>query len=160
MRRARPGEHADGVNRSTSAGERRGVTRSVILRALTAAALVGFAIVHLRIAGNYAGLGKHPLALNDQFYAQAVIASLLALALLVRPRLLVWLAAAAFAAGSLAVLVYSRSNCLPIYGFGGCFSENWSVEGAKNAAYFETAALLLAAVGALTSRRRVTLRSA
>ena len=160
MRRARPGEHADGVNRSTSAGERRDVTRSVILRALTAVALVGFAIVHLRIAGNYAGLGKHPLALNDQFYAQAVIASLLALALLVRPRLLVWLATAGFAAGSLAVLVYSRSNCLPIYGFDGCFSENWSVEGAKNAAYFETAALLLAAVGALTSRRRVTPGSA
>ncbi len=128
------------------------MNRSVVLRVLTAAALVGFAVVHLSIAGNYAGLGKHPLALSDQFYAQAVIASVLALALLVRPWLLVWLAAAGFAAGSLAVLVYSRSNCLPIYGFDGCFLETWSVEGAKNAAYFETAALVLAAVGALTAR--------
>ncbi len=136
------------------------MNRSVVLRALTAAALVGVAVVHLRIAGNYAGIGKHPLALNDQFYAQAVIAFVLALALLVRPRLLVWLAIAGFSAGSLAVLVYSRSNCLPIYGFDGCYSESWSVEGAKNAAYFETAALVLAAVGALTARRRVTAASA
>jgi hypothetical protein len=123
------------------------LTPSTALRALTGAALVGVAVVHLRIAGNYAGLGKHPLALSDQFYAQAVIAFALTAALLVRPHLLVWLAAAAFALGSLAVLVYSRQRCLPVYGFDGCFQESWAVQGAKAAAWFEGAALLLALAG-------------
>lgn len=119
-----------------------------LLSVLTGLALIGVAVVHLRIAGNYAGLGKHPLALNDQFYAQAVIAILLTVALAVRPHFLVWAAAAGFALGSLAVLYYSRNNCLPIYGFDGCFQETWEVEGAKAARLFEVLSLLFAGVGA------------
>ncbi|MGZ6825370.1 MAG: hypothetical protein ACXVGH_01150 [Mycobacteriales bacterium] len=127
------------------------MTRSLILRLLTGAALVGIAVVHLDIAGTYAGLGKTPLALNQQFYAQAVVAFVLAAALLVRPRPLVWLVTAGFAAGSLAVLIYSRYKCLPIYGFDGCFQESWSVKGAKPAAWCEAAALALTSAGLATS---------
>ena len=125
---------------------------SLILRILTGAALVGVAVVHLKIAGTYTAVGKHPLALSDQFYLQAAMAFVLTAALLIRPHLLVWLAAAGFAAGSLAVLVYSRYKTIPIYGFPPGFQESWSVEGAKPAAYFEGAALVLAGVGALRSR--------
>ena len=103
---------------------------SLIQRILTGVALVGIAVVHLKIAGNYTSVGTHPLALSDQFYAQAAIAFVLTAALLIRPHLLVWLAAAGFAAGSLAVLVYSRYKTIPIYGFPSGFQESWSVEGA------------------------------
>jgi hypothetical protein len=123
-----------------------------VLRVLTALALVGVAVVHLRIADNYAGIGKHPLALADQFYAQAATAILLGLVLLVRPHLLVWLAAAGFAAVSLAVLVYSRYRTIPVYGFPPGFVESWEVEGAKLAGGFESAALLLSAAGAALAR--------
>lgn len=119
-----------------------------VLSVLTAAALVGIAVVHLRIADNYAGLGTRPLSLPDQFYAQAVSGIVLALALLVRPHAVVWLASLGFAVASLAVITYSRYRCLPIYGFDGCFQESWGVEGARPAAYFEGAAIVLSAVGA------------
>ncbi len=119
-----------------------------LLAVLTGAALVGVAVVHLKIADTYSGLGKHPLALNDQFYAQAAVAFVLTLALLVRPHALVWLATVGFAVGSLGVLYYSRSNCLPIYGFDGCFQESWDVEGANPARIFEFLTLGLAGLGA------------
>lgn len=128
------------------------MNRSAILRVLTGAALVGIAVVHLRIAHNYTGLGDHPLSLGDQFYAQAGIAFLLTAALLVRPHLLVWLAAAGFAAGSLAVLVYSRYRSIPILGVPGGFQEPWAASGAKPAAWFEAASLVLAMLGASLTR--------
>ncbi len=119
-----------------------------ILAVLTAVALVGIAVVHLQIADNYKGLGKHPLALSDQFYAQAAGGFVLALALLIRPHALVWLASLGFAIASLGAIVYSRYKCLPIYGFDGCFQEAWGVEGAKPAAYFEGMAIVTSAIGA------------
>jgi hypothetical protein len=132
------------------------MSRSLLLRVLAALTLIGVAVVHLDIAGDYQPLGKHPLSLGDQFYAQGVVAILLALALLVKPHLLVWLAAAGFAAGSLAVLVYSRYKTIPVYGLPGGFSESWSTKGAKPAAWFEGAALLLTLAGsALSSRDHV-----
>jgi hypothetical protein len=134
-----------------SSSEGLNMNRSLVLRLLAAAALVGVAVVHLDIAGNYKGLGKHPLALSDQFYAQVVIAFALAAALLVKPHLLVWGAALAFSIGSLAVLVYSRYKALPIYGLDGGFQETWAVKGAKPAAYFEGAAIVLTAAGAALS---------
>ena len=135
------------------------VNRDLILRVLTGAALVGIAVVHLRIASNYEGLGTRPLSLPDQFYAQATVAFLLTIALLVRPHLLVWLATIGFAVGSLGVIVYSRYKCLPIYGFDGCFQETWAVEGAKPAASFEGAAIGLASIGAYFSYQARSRRS-
>ena len=127
------------------------MSRSVVLRTLAALALVGVAVVHLDIAGDYEPLGKHPLSLGDQFYAQGVIAILLAIALLVKPHFVVWLAALGFAVGSLAVLVYSRYKSIPIYGLPGGFSETWDAKGAKLAAGFESAAVVLTLVGAALS---------
>jgi hypothetical protein len=130
------------------------VSGSVILRVLTGAALVGVAVVHLRIAGTYSGLGDHPFSLGDQFKAQAVIAILLTAALLVRPHPVVWLAAAVFAAGSLAVLVYSRYRTIPVPGVPGGFQESWSAPDVKLAAAYEAAALVLSLLGATLTRRR------
>ena len=127
------------------------------LRVLTALALLGVAVVHLRIAHSYTPIGKHPVSIGDQFYAQAVLCLLLAAALAVRPRTLVWAASALFAAGSLAVLVYSRYRALPVYGFPGGFQETWDVSGAKPAAAFESAALVLALLGLAADRLRAPL---
>ncbi|MFN2537701.1 MAG: hypothetical protein ABR549_06060 [Mycobacteriales bacterium] len=120
---------------------------TIALRVLTAVALVGVAVVHLRIADGYTAIGTHPLAIGDQFYVQAALAFLLAAAVLVRPAALVWAACALFAIGSLAVLVYSRYRPLPVYGFAGGFQESWEVEGAKLAAAFESAAVVLSLLG-------------
>lgn len=127
------------------------MSANAVVRVLSAAALVGIGGVHLAIAGDYTVIGNRPVSLGDQFYAQSGVAVALALALLVRPHLLVWLAAAGFAAGSLAVLVYSRYKTIPVPGFPGGFMETWQARGAKPAAAFEAAALVLSAVGAATS---------
>lgn len=126
----------------------------IALRVLTAVALIGVAVVHLRIAHNYTSIGTHPLAISDQFYAQAALAFLLSAAVLVRPAALVWAGCALFAIGSLAVLVYSRSHGLPVYGFPGGFQESWAVEGAKLAAWFEGSALGLSLLGGAWSAAR------
>ena len=73
---------------------------------------------------------------------------MLAIALLVRPHALVWLASLGFAIASIGAITYSRYKCLPIYGFDGCFQEAWGVEGAKPAAFFEGATIVLSAIGA------------
>lgn len=110
--------------------------------------MIGIAAVHLNIAGDYKGVGKNPLSLSDQFYAQAVIALLLALALIVKPHLLVWLAAAVFGIGSIALLIYSRYQTLPVYGFPPGFQETWMAKGSKLAAIFEGLAIVFAVAGA------------
>ena len=128
-----------------------------VLRALTALALVGIAVVHLRIAHGYTPIGKHPLSIGDQFYVQAVLAFLIAAVVVVRGDALAFGASALFALGSLAVLVYSRYHALPVYGFPGGFQETWDVSGAKPAAWFEGAALALSLLGggiAVSARER------
>jgi hypothetical protein len=119
------------------------------MRGLTSAALGGFAVLHLRIAGEHSGIGRHPLSLSDQFYLQAALAFLLVAALWIRPRRLVWLASATFAAGSLAVLVYSRYRTIPVYGFPGGFQEGWNSDGAEPVAWLEGIALALSLAGAI-----------
>src|SRR3954453_12204939 len=126
----------------------------IALRSLTALALVGVAVVHLRIAHSYTPIGKHPLSIGDQFYAQAVLAFLLAAAVLVRPVLLGWAATGLFGICSLAVLVYSRYHALPVYGYPGGFQESWAVRGAKPAAWLERAAIVASLLGAAASLRR------
>jgi hypothetical protein len=125
----------------------------VVLRSLTSAALAGFAVLHLKIAGPHRGIGRHPLSMSDQFYLQAAAGLLLAAAVLLRPRRLVWLASAAFAAGSLAVLVYSRYRTIPVYGLPGGFQESWGDADAKPVAWLEGLALVLSLAGLVPPRR-------
>src|SRR4051794_1991159 len=126
----------------------------IMLRSLTALALVGVAVVHLRIADSYTPIGKHPLSIGDQFYAQAVLAFLLAAAVLVGPVVGVGAAPALVASGSLAVVVPSRYHALPVYGFPGGFQESWGVRGAKPAAWLESAVIVLSLLGAATCLHR------
>jgi hypothetical protein len=135
------------------------MNRSLLLRVLTGAALLVVAGVHVAIAPDYSGIGKHPFALGDQFYVQSVIAVVLTIALFVRPHLLVWLATAGFAAGSLAVLVYSRYKTIPIPGFPPGFMETWDARGARLSAWAEGAALVLATVGAALALKARQVRS-
>ncbi|MCU1602474.1 MAG: hypothetical protein JWO22_3183 [Frankiales bacterium] len=122
------------------------------LRVLAFLALVGVAVVHLKIAGNYKGVGKDPLSLPDQFYAQSAVAILLGVALIAAPRQAVWAASLLFGLGSLSVLVYSRYKALPVYGFPPGFQESWHAEGAKLAAVFEGVTIALSFVGLAITR--------
>ena len=124
---------------------------TVVLRVLTAAALVANAVIHLRIAEDYTAVGDRPLSLGDQFYAQSAVAVLLALALLVRPHALVWLAAVGFSAVSLLAVVVSRYTPIPVYGFDGGWQEAWT-DDARRAAAVEAVAIVLALVGLYRSR--------
>ena len=114
----------------------------IALRVLTAVALIGVAVVHLRIAHNYTSIGTHPLAISDQFYAQAALAFLLSGAGQVSPAARVWGGCALFAIGARAGLGYSG------------FQESWAVEGAKLAAWFEGTALGLSLLGGAWSAAR------
>lgn len=128
---------------------------TLILRVLAAIALFGVSAIHLDVAGNYSDLGKHPLTLGDQFYAQAAGGIVLALALLIKPHWLVWAGATGFAIVSLAVLVYSRKHSIPIYGVPGGYQESWAAKGAKPAAWFESFALLFSLAGTALSLKAV-----
>jgi hypothetical protein len=140
------------VNHMALDSEGQDMNNTLVLRILAGIGLIGIAAVHLDIAKDYKGLGKHPLALTDQFYAQSAMAIVLILALAVRPHFLVWAATALFAVGSLAVLVYSRYNTIPIYGFDPGFMESWSAKGAKLAAASEALTILAAGAGAFLSK--------
>lgn len=126
-----------------------------LVGALTAVALAVVALVHLDLAPRYASIGSP--SLGAQFRAQAVVAGLLALVLLVRPRAAAWAVTAAFGAASLAALVWSRYRDLPVPGFDGGFRETWEAEGAVTSAVAEAAVVVLALAGlalALRHRRR------
>lgn len=106
------------------------------LRAVAALCLLAVAAIHLDKAPDYAGLGEHPLALSDQFYAQSAAAVALAVAVLAlalpalrRFERLTWIGTALFALASLVPLVYSRYAPLPLKGFPGGFQETWDVDG-------------------------------
>ena len=121
------------------------------IRILAALALALNAAVHLKLADDYTAVGSRPLSLGDQFYAQSAVAVVLALALLIRPHVLVWLATAAFSAVSLAALVVSRYTPIPVPGLDGGWQEAWT-DDARFAATVETIALVLALVGVVRGR--------
>ena len=131
------------------------VTLSLPVRILTGLALVMVAVLHLKIAGNYVDLGTKPFSIGYQFYAQAAGAFLLTVALAVKPHRLVWLAVLGFGLLSFGALVYSRYKGLPVPGLPGGFQESWDVPQAKNVAYAEVAAIVLALVGLVLSSGRV-----
>src|SRR5687768_14832408 len=124
---------------------------TVVLRVLAALALALNAAIHLKLADDYTAIGTRPLSLGDQFYAQSAVAIVLALALLIRPHVLVWLATAAFSAVSLAALVVSRYTPIPVPGWDGGWQEAWT-DDARFAATVETVALVVALAGVVRGR--------
>jgi hypothetical protein len=133
----------------------------VLVRALgvaTAALLAIDAYVHFHDAGLYdIGTGAS-ITEGSLFRAQASVAVVVALALLVRPHWLVWtiaLVVAASAAGALYLYTYvdvGRLGPLP-----NMYEPTWALPGKRLAATAETAAIVTALLGlmvALHARRK------
>lgn len=89
--------------------------RSILLRGLGAVALGVSAYLHLRLAPSYDAVGSS-LTQGQLFYAQGVLAAVVALWLLVSDSRWAWLAGLAVAAGSLAAVLLYRYVDVPAIG--------------------------------------------
>jgi hypothetical protein len=131
-----------------------------VLRVLTAAALAVDAYVHASSASVYDTAQGGLLNEGNLFRAEAAVASLVALAVLLLPTRRVWLLTLGVAASALgAVVLYRYVNVGAIGPIPNLYEPTWQVPGKLLSAYAEGASVLLAAAGLMVSRR-TTLRHA
>jgi hypothetical protein len=126
----------------------------VVLRIVAAAGLAVSAYIHLHLAHLYRGLG-HTITQADLFYAQAVVAALVALWLLATGMRPAWWAAAAVGAGSFAaVMVYRYVNVGAIGPIPNMYDASWYPKPDKAvSAVAEIAVVAVFLVHALRARR-------
>jgi ABC-type Fe3+-siderophore transport system permease subunit len=125
------------------------VTTTVVIRALgvvTAVLLAIDAYVHLRDAGLYdGGTGITEGAL---FRAEACVALVVALALLVRPLRVVWVIALLVAAGAAgAIYLFTYVDVGALGPLPNMYEPTWALPGKRLTAAAETAAMATAALG-------------
>ena len=119
----------------------------LVVRILAAAAFAVDAYVHATSAGIYDPPGGGLVTEGNLFRAEALAASLVALAVLLRPSRRVLLAAIAVAASALgAVLLYRYVNVGAIGPIPDLYEPTWQVPGKLLSAYAEATALLLSAL--------------
>jgi len=127
------------------------------LAAATAAFLVVDAFVHLSDARLYS-LPTSAVTEGTLFRAEAIIAIVVAVALLVRPRPAVWALAVVVAASAVgAVLLSTYVDVGALGPFADMYEPTWAVPGKAASAIAETAAAVLALAGltlALRTQRR------
>lgn len=110
------------------------------LQVLAAGALAVSAYLHVDLAQGYRLIGEQ-VSMGDLFLAQAAVAGLAALALLVRPAVLTWAFAALIGFGSLIALVVTVYVAVPAIGpFPRIYEPAWFFE--------KTASAVAAAVAA------------
>jgi hypothetical protein len=132
----------------------RSVIGSWVLRVATAAALGIDAVVHWQNASAYDPVGT-TITQGELFRAEAVVAVVAALLVLVRPRPSSWLAALLVAASALgAVLLYRYVDLGSLGPLPDMYENTWQVPGKLLSAYAEAAAVVLAGLGLLTHRTR------
>jgi hypothetical protein len=128
-----------------------------ILAAATAALLAVDAAVHLRDAHLYDAVTSPTLSQGTLFRAEAVVAIVVAIALLIWPHPLVWTVAALVAAGAAgAVLLYTYVDVGALGPLPDMYEPTWAVSGKSGSAVAEAAATLFALTGlalALVHRR-------
>ena len=118
------------------------------LRVGTAAALVVDAVVHLKDAALYDPNTGTLISQGQLFRVQAVIALVLAAAVLIIPRRLVWVVAFLVAASAFAaVVLYTYVNVGPFAGLPNMFEPSWGPPGKLASAVAEGAGALLALAG-------------
>jgi hypothetical protein len=124
------------------------------LRLLAAAAFAIDAYVHATGASIYDPPRGGVVTEGNLFRVEAAVASLAALALLLRPTRRVWLAALGVAASALAaVILYRYVNLGAIGPLPDLYEPTWQVPGKLLSAYAEAAAVLLSAAGLLWTGR-------
>jgi hypothetical protein len=125
---------------------------SLALRVGTAAALAVDAVVHWQNAPAYDGVAA-TLSQGELFRAEAVVAVVVGLWVLVRPQRGGWVAAALVGASALAaVLLYRYVDVGALGPLPDMYESTWQVPGKLLSAYAEGAAVVLAGLGLLTHR--------
>jgi hypothetical protein len=128
----------------------------VLLALGVAACLAVDAYVHLHDAADYSAVRTSVLSQADLFRIQAGLAILLAVLILLRPMLWVWLAAAGLlASAAAAVLLYTYVDVGQIGPVPNMYEPTWALPGKVASAWAEGIGAVLALVGfALVLRRR------
>jgi hypothetical protein len=147
-----------GVRADPASHPRPAVALLHLLAAATAALLAVDAYVHIADAAFYDGLTTAPLGEATLFRVQAVTAVVVAIALLVRPRPIVWAVAALVAGGAAAaVVLYTYVDVGALGPIPDLYQPTWALPGKIASALAETAATGLALAGlsvALRTQRR------
>ena len=125
-------------------------------RVLALLAAIPFAVdaaVHASSAGIYDPAHGGLITEGNLFRAEAAIAALVSVLLVVRPTRSVWTVAFATAATALAaVVLYRYVNVGSIGPIPNLYEPTWQVPGKLLSAYAEAAAVAISAVGAITAR--------
>ena len=125
---------------------------SWVLRVATAAALGVDAVVHWQNAPAYDAVGT-TITQGMLFRAEATVAVVAGLLVLVRPRPSSWVAALLVAASALVAVVLYRYVDLGTLGpLPDMYENTWQVPGKPLSAYAEGAAVVFATLGLLTHR--------
>lgn len=125
------------------------------LALLAAVAFVIDAAVHAANASSYDPASGGIITEGNLFRAEAGVAALVALLLIVRPTRGVWVLAFATAATALgAVVLYRYVNVGAIGPIPNLYEPTWQVPGKLPSAYAEAAGVVIAGVGAITARIR------
>ncbi len=141
------------VRATVSSPDRRsGLAVRLALRFVTASALAVSAYLHVDLAQGYGLIGEQ-VTIGHLFLAQAAVAVLAALALLVRPTGLTWAFAALVGVGSLVALVLTVYVAVPAIGpFPRIYEPAWFAE-KTTAAVAAALAAAAATAGLLTHHR-------
>jgi len=132
-----------------------GVLTGYLLRVCTAAALIIDAVVHLKDAPFYDASTQALLSQGQLFRVQAGVAIVVAIAVLVWPRRLVWVIAFLVAASAVtAAVLYTYVNVGSLAGLPDMYEPSWGPPGKALSAIAEGAGALFALGGLAWSIRR------
>ena len=136
----------------------RTTTATRVLAVVTAALLGVDAYVHLANASQYDSFKSSVMSEGTLFRIQGVVAIVVAVAVLIWPRILTWVLALLVAgSAAVAVVLYTYVNVGPLGPLPNLYENTWNAPGKVVSALAETAAALVAIAGlvlAVRMRRR------
>ena len=128
---------------------------SRVLAVITAALLAVDAYVHLRYASQYDSFKSSVMSEGTLFRIQGVVAIVVAVALLIWPRVLTWVLAILVSGSAVvAVVLYTYVNVGPLGPLPNLYENTWSPPGKVPSAVAEGAATLVAIAGLVLALRR------
>lgn len=133
-------------------------TATRVLAVVTAVLLAVDAYVHLANASQYDSFKSSVMSEGTLFRIQGVVAIVVAVAVLIWPRMLTWVLSLLVAgSAAVAVVLYTYVNVGPLGPLPNLYENTWNVPGKVGSAVAETAAALVSIAGlvlAIRLRRR------